>query len=100
MKTEDKQFWKFLWKADWTIDEEKLYLELEDFSMLIETLSDITYTISDWMLSKPNYTTWVLRGQLEEKWIQKDYARDDMLAYIQDYKWEELKEQIKLYFNQ
>ena len=107
MKKETKEFWdNIILNKDWTPNMEQIYKELTDFSVIMEEVPEIYMAVSWWRISKPLTHANAVIWEFEEQFIEKDIARDDMLAMIDSYKIDEikpitkieLKREIKQYF--
>ena len=100
MKKETKDFWdKIIRKKDWTINEKKLYKELEDFSFLIDNVPEVYTHITCGRMSYANYFAKDVINEMEHLWIEKDIAMSDVLDLIKYHKWDELIQEIQEYFS-
>lgn len=97
MKKEDWK--KIIYKND-KIDEEQVMKELEDYSFLLEEVPKIYCEITKGLLSKLNYKAEIVLREFNDKFSDNDITKSDvsdMIRYCQTL--EELKKELKVYFN-
>jgi len=94
-----KDFWKKIIYQRGILNESAMFDELHDYGYLLDQVPKVYDTISNGLLSKPNYPAEVIIEQLNHNYYSKATINDDiteMLADISDF--DELKQQLREYF--
>jgi len=95
----NKQFWDdIILNKDGTVNIEQVYKELSDFSTAVEHCEEVYDYMSWWRISKCMTYPKEVINIFEDRYVEKNITRDDMILFIRDYEWKELEEKINEYF--
>jgi hypothetical protein len=94
-----QEFWKDIVTEYGNLDLEQIKKELSDYKMMMETLSEINSELSDGLLSYPTYPAKTILNVFYEKFINKEFAKEDVINIIKSSgDIEEIIEEIEKYF--
>ncbi len=97
---EYEEFWKdIVENEDGTLNKDQVMRELSDYSMVMDNCAKAYSTMTKQRISKQNTMFFEVEGIFNELYLDNDIVVDDMVEILKENDINELKKQIRDYFN-
>ena len=84
MNIESYKFWKEIIYKDGKLDIKQILKELDDYFFILEEVPKVYLTVTNGILSKPNYYASTIISFLEDNYYDKSTTREDVKEMIRD----------------
>ena len=97
---EYEDFWKgIVENEDGTLNKDQVMRELSDYSMVMDNCARAYCRMTKQRISKQNTMFFEVEGIFDELYLDKDIVVDDMVEILKENNINELKKQIREYFD-